>query len=60
MAEKIAEIYESDILKLDYDGWLEFVIDEEGNKRINELLFQVRLAFANLYYECKKEEVNYE
>lgn len=53
---KIAEIYENDELKLDYDGWLEFITDDEGNERVNELLFQLRLAFANLYYEYKKED----
>lgn len=52
---KMAEIYELESLKLDYDGWLDFITDEDGNKQVYELLFQLRLAFANLYYQYNKE-----
>ncbi|MCS3901888.1 hypothetical protein [Methanococcus voltae] len=39
-------------LKLNYDGWLEFISNYEGNNSIYakyELLYQLRLAFAELY-----------
>jgi CRISPR-associated protein Cst1 len=52
---KLADIYECETLKLDYDGWLDFITDEEGNKNIKELMFQLRLAFAELYREYIKE-----
>lgn len=52
---KMAEIYELNNLRLDYDGWLDFITDENGNRRMTELLFQLRLALANLYREYMKE-----
>lgn len=55
---KLAESYECDELNLDYDGWVDFITDDEGNKRVYELLFQLRLAFANLYYQYNKKEDN--
>lgn len=57
---RMAAIYECNQMKLDYDGWLEFITDDEGNKRIYELMFQLRLAFANLYYEYLKGDVDNE
>jgi hypothetical protein len=56
---KLAELYNCDELKLDYDGWLDFITDDDGNRRIHELLFQLRLAFAELYrkYNNKEEKV---
>lgn len=45
---KIAEKYESDSLVLNYDGWLEFTEDEDTSKMFN-LMYQVRLGFAELY-----------
>lgn len=57
---KMADVYECEELNLSYDGWLDFITDDEGNKNIYELLFQLRLAFAELYRkysnENKKEE----
>jgi len=53
---KLAEIYDRPDFKFDYDGWLDFITDDEGNKKIYELLFQLRLAFAELYREYKKRE----
>lgn len=53
---RMAEIYDCEELKLDYDGWLEFIVDSDGNRRIYELLFQLRLAFAELYREYNKKE----
>lgn len=46
---KLADIYDCKDLDLSYDGWEDFIRDEDGNKRIYELMFQLRLAFANLY-----------
>jgi len=43
------------LVTLNYDGWLEFITDENGDKRINDLLFQLRLEFANLYKNKLKE-----
>ncbi|WP_459202222.1 hypothetical protein [Methanococcus sp. CF] len=51
---KIAEIYDCDDLKLNYDGWFEFITDDEGDKQIRELLYQVRLGFAELYRKYNK------
>lgn len=53
---RIAELYDCEELRLDYDGWLEFTTDEDGNRRISELLFQLRLAFAELYREYNRRE----
>jgi hypothetical protein len=53
---KIAELYDCDELRLDYDGWLDFITDEEGNRKIYELLFQLRLALAELYRKYNKKE----
>jgi hypothetical protein len=53
---RISEVYDCDELRLDYDGWLEFTTDEDGNRRVYELLFQLRLAFAELYREYNKKE----
>ncbi len=46
---KMAEVYEGKLLKLEYDEWTEWCHDENGNIRVSELMFQLRLAFANLY-----------
>lgn len=45
---KIAEKYQCDDLNLNYDGWLELTEDEDVSK-IYELMYQVRLGFAELY-----------
>lgn len=37
-----------------YDEWNDFCCDENGNVRVNELLFQLRLAFADLYRKYSK------
>jgi len=51
----MAKVYECKELDFTYDGWLEFITDSDGNRRIYELLFQLRLAFANLYHDFLKE-----
>jgi hypothetical protein len=45
---RMAEKYDCDELKFDYDGWLEF--KDDG---IFELLYQIRLTFAELYRKYK-------
>ena len=47
---RIAEKYECEQLKMDYDGLVELMDDENVNK-MYELIYQVRLAFAEL---CRK------
>ena len=52
---ELAEKYDLKLINLDYDGWFEFITDENGDKRVYDLLFQLRLEFANLYKNKLKE-----
>jgi hypothetical protein len=39
-----------------YGDWDEFVLDDNGQSRTQELVFQMRLALANLYRECVEKK----
>lgn len=55
---KLADVYECKDLDLSYDGWEDFTHDEDGNRRVYELMFQLRLALASLYKQYYSKEVS--
>jgi len=53
--EKISLEY--DCKELNYDNWVQLTSDEDF-VRTYELLYQVRLAFAELYRKYNKQQIN--
>jgi len=54
---KIAEKYQCKDLDMNYDGWLKLTEDEDVSK-MYELMYQVRLGFAELYRKKTTNDIN--